>query len=119
MKRKKKRSLQNNNSAATLGSLAYADNIKNGGKRKTQKDFNRLSIKDYPEIPENKILTNKLKELQGLVAKIESREQDKIQIPKFGKQYKIQYQKLLNKQQLQAVVTVDGPLPCDCRRRHR
>ncbi len=93
-----------------LGQIANISGKISGKFRKQSKELSELSESDYDQVCFTELQSEKFKELREIIERIENRKPDEFTIPEFGKQYKIDYKKELNEEQLQAVVTTEGPL---------
>jgi len=72
-------------------------------------DLSSISINDYPGIEPTETTIRKLDELKSIILSIENKPSDQAEI-KIDKPYKIDYAKELNKAQLEAVISMDGPV---------
>jgi DNA helicase-2/ATP-dependent DNA helicase PcrA len=97
-------------SASSLGAILQTGKRNSGSNPAKPKKLLNLTKDDYSDIPQNKAEKKKIKELKKIVRGIEARKKPVIEIPKFGDEYKIDYKKKLNKEQLEAVVSTDGPV---------
>lgn len=103
-------SKKSNSSAASLGAISLIGNGRNYGSNQAKpKKLLKLSMDDYSDIPQNRAAKKKIKELNEIVHGIEAKKKPQIKIPEFGEKYKIDYKKELNQEQLEAVVSTDGP----------
>jgi DNA helicase-2/ATP-dependent DNA helicase PcrA len=76
---------------------------------KPQTDLSRISIHEYPEAEISENTANKIEELKSIIAVIEKRPSEATGIT-LSQTYKINYQAALNKAQLEAVTSVNGPI---------
>jgi DNA helicase II / ATP-dependent DNA helicase PcrA len=79
----------------------------NTGVRSTE--LSNLSIDDYPEVESTERTDKKIKELKTIISSIENRSFIPAEI-RFEKAFRIDYVKELNRAQLEAVTTINGPV---------
>jgi DNA helicase-2/ATP-dependent DNA helicase PcrA len=79
----------------------------NAGVRSTE--LSNLSIDDYPEVESTERTDKKIDELKTIISSIENRSFTPAEI-RFEKTFRIDYVKELNRAQLEAVTTIDGPV---------
>lgn len=72
-------------------------------------DLSNISINDYPGVEPTETTIRKLDELKSIIQSIENKPPDQAEI-RIEKHYKIDYAKELNKAQLEAVTTINGPV---------
>ena len=77
--------------------------------RVNPKDLSGISLSDYAEVESTESELNKINELKSIIKSIEERPPDSSETV-IDKQYKIDYRNQLNKAQLDAVLTIDGPV---------
>ena len=77
--------------------------------RVNPKDLSGISLSDYAEVESTESELNKINELKSIIKSIEERPPDSSETV-IDKQYKIDYRNQLNKAQLDAVLTKDGPV---------
>lgn len=68
-----------------------------------------LSIDDYPEIESTEKTDKKIDELKSIIASIENRSFTPAEV-RLGKTFRIDYERELNRAQLEAVTTINGPV---------
>lgn len=85
----------------TDNDLVYSDNYN---------EFEETSIEDYPKIKITHALENKISKLNKIVARLENKPLPKINEKSLAKNYKIDYRKSLNMEQLIATVITNGPV---------
>lgn len=68
-----------------------------------------LSVEDYPEIESTENTDKKINELKSIIATIENRSNIPSEV-RLGKTFRIDYERELNKAQLEAVTTIRGPV---------
>ncbi len=73
-------------------------------------DFDTTSLSDYPELEVSSQLLQKIATLNSIVAKLENKPLPKINEASLSKNYKIDYRKSLNYEQLVATVSTNGPV---------
>jgi DNA helicase II / ATP-dependent DNA helicase PcrA len=73
-------------------------------------DLTTISLKDFPEVESTEQTTKKIEELQSIIKSIESKPSRPSTAIDFTKSYKIDYRKELNLTQLEAVITINGPV---------
>jgi DNA helicase II / ATP-dependent DNA helicase PcrA len=72
-------------------------------------DLTTISLKDFPEVDSTEQTIRKIEELKSIISSIENKPATTQEI-EFTKSYKIDYKKELNFTQLEAVVTIYGPV---------
>jgi DNA helicase-2/ATP-dependent DNA helicase PcrA len=72
-------------------------------------DLSGVSISDYPEVESTEPDLKKIEELQSIIRAIEERPQEPAEV-KIERSYRIDYKNQLNPSQLEAVVTLNGPV---------
>ncbi len=72
-------------------------------------ELSDLSIDDYPEAESSERTDKKIDELRSIISSIENRSFTPAEI-KFEKTYRIDYARELNRPQLEAVTTINGPV---------
>jgi DNA helicase-2/ATP-dependent DNA helicase PcrA len=94
----------------TIGNLAWSQNSGSSfypEKRKT--DFESVSPEDFEEAETTGQVALKIRELQSIVSSIESRPASETEII-LAKKFLIDYKAVLNRAQLEAVTTINGPV---------
>ena len=72
-------------------------------------ELSNLSIDDYPEVESTEKTDKKIDELKTIISSIENRSFTPAEI-KFEKTFRIDYKKELNRAQMEAVTTINGPV---------
>jgi DNA helicase-2/ATP-dependent DNA helicase PcrA len=72
-------------------------------------ELSKLTVNDYPEVESTEKTDKKIDELKSIISSIESRSFTPLEII-LEKTFKIDYKKELNRAQLEAVTTINGPV---------
>jgi DNA helicase-2/ATP-dependent DNA helicase PcrA len=94
----------------SIESLALNQKInstENAGVRSSE--LSNLTIDDYPEVESTERTEKKIDELKTIISSIENRSFIPAEI-RFEKTFRIDYAKELNRAQLEAVITINGPV---------
>ncbi len=94
----------------SIGALAIRQRMKSSSfNDQPVTDLTTLSIKDFPEIDSTEKISRKIEELKSIIKSIEEKPSGVCEI-ELAKKYRIDYRNDLNKTQLEAVTTINGPV---------